>query len=268
MKDYGLVDAWLNAGKSESTKKQYQSHIKEFIEYCTKPDVKGVGMADLESFIEWRCAGKLGRSSRNIVVSCLRSFFSFCYDVGALDFNPAASLSRAPLDDLSKQHVLSIDDVMSALNLEVDSRHKDLLAISFGTGATLNEVLKLKGADIEGFTPFRLSVDEFRVIACCNSMSMFLSKDFLASERNDYLLGGEVPYITAYRWIKSAFERVGIEGVTGTRIRFSSAVYMRSKGASWDYIANQLNCSPIYAMKTFGPLTKDFSMTLDFALSL
>lgn len=272
MDDASAINSWLSSGKSVSTQKIYRRVVADLFSWGNLNGIEFLSdftPVCVQSFVAWRCDGRVGAAAKNQIVAVLRSLFAYCCEIGYLTLNPAQVLESSVVDDLSKSGVLRLPDVLLAIQMEPVSAHSDLLALAFGTGASVMELISVKGADVVSMSPLCFVVGENRrTVACSASMSSKLSFDPKKLSPEDYLVGNKISYVTGWRWMRDALSRINAVRGDGQWLRASSAVHMREGGATWDYIAWQLGYSPLYAMNTYGPLCESPRKDFTFALSL
>lgn len=251
-----------------------------------------------------------GTAQRNLMISAIRSLFKYGYSMGFLKANPAAALQPLPTTRTSRYAIVTASQISRAISYPgwfakptdnylarsldgsfakrpdshqaksfsgkssgsaPQSSAPDLLALSFGTGAKMNELLRLKGkhrvqygVDFKPTShsespPLILAMErKSRHIACSASMQKHLSQHVLTCGPEEYLIKGTdgkpLHYSQAYAFIRNALTWLKVEYTSPNIVRLSAAVHMRRRGATYEYIANQLGCSPEYVVESIAAI--------------
>lgn len=302
--DRQLVEAWLEDGKAPVTVKQYRvrvDHLDQWMQENNVQSLAKIKLSDLDSFLENHFSKRVnsGTAQRNLMISSIRSLFKYGYSMGFLKSNPAAALQPLPTTRTSRYAIVTASQISRAISCPTwfakptydqwarsasgqrfsckagtsiqQSAATDLLALSFGTGAKMNELLRLKGKHRVQYgvdfrptshsesPPLILAMErKSRHIACSASMQKHLSQHVLTCGTEEYLIksadGSPLNYSQAYTFIRNALTWLKVEYTSPNIVRISAAVHMRRRGATYEYIANQLGCSPEYVVESIAAI--------------
>lgn len=130
---------------SESTIASYSNFILDFLHFTDQKPVNKLDENDVRNYIEWAV------SSLNYAVSTHRQMVSgfkhFAY------FYPACSINidkiYMPKKDRKLPVILSIEEVISLLQVTKNLKHRVVLAILYSSGLRISELINLKLSDFD-----------------------------------------------------------------------------------------------------------------------
>ena len=257
--DDALVHIWLKKDKSEKTQKHYTRELKRFIRWLQDNDIHGfrdVRAMHLIAYADW-LPDQWADQTYNQAIATVKSLFSFaCDEMSYIPLNPGVVLTLRKPEPVLPERILTRDEVQAAIGAAWNDDARLFIQTLYGTGIRASEALNLRWSDLTEMngspriTVRRGKGNKTRVISCFASSWQALK---VAPQHDDLIF--DTPYITAYRWVRDAFERSGKRHVSPHWLRHASAVVMRQSGMDWPAIARQLGHSdPSITLKAYSHL--------------
>jgi integrase/recombinase XerD len=133
---------WVH-GKSPNTKRAYSRSVANFQAFVGKP-LRWTTLSDLQAF-ENSLTGK--RSSRAVHLRAIKSLLTFCFKIGATQFNVGAVfVVKASPNNLAARF-LSESEVQRMLVLSSGREHA-LVRLCYGGGFRVSEVVGLRWSEV------------------------------------------------------------------------------------------------------------------------
>jgi len=134
--DAVFLATWLH-GKSEKTRRAYESDIRKFYVSASKPLVQ-VQLADVQAFIDSLASLKV--SSQTRAVAALKSCLSFAVKTGYLQFNVGAAVKLPKGENRLAERIMSEQAVARMLAKEENPRNHAILALLYRADLRAQEV--------------------------------------------------------------------------------------------------------------------------------
>ncbi len=235
--DEQLVALWIH-GRSPRTQDAYRADAARFLASVGKP-LPAVTLADVQRFAD--SLGALAPASQARVLSSVKSLYSFAHRLGYVAFNVGAALRLPKLRDSLGERIVSESAVQRMLALEDDPRNHALLRVMYAAGLRVSEVVGLRWRDLVDrgqagqLTVFGkggktrvvlLSADTWREVVALKGEATHNDPVF-RSQR-----GGHLDRTQAWRIVKAAAERAGINGELSPHwLRHAHASHALDRGA-------------------------------------
>lgn len=156
-----LVEAYLEnlrTGRnlSHNTIEAYTADLGQFEDFCDRAGVGDLSEVDhkmLRSFLANQRARGYSRATVARRCACLRAFFHYAAEVGALDVDPATTLSF-PLKEKRLPRFLSEQETETMLearpgDAELARRDKAIIEVLYATGVRVGELCGLRLTDVD-----------------------------------------------------------------------------------------------------------------------
>lgn len=140
-----VIELWLD-GRPESTTRRYVSWANDFAE---KTGNKPLYLITLQDAQYWRATLEdLSPNSQRTAVACIKSLFTFGFELGALPFNVAKALKSPPSKDTLNERILTESEVQMMIALETQPRNKAILKLLYYGALRVSELVALTWADM------------------------------------------------------------------------------------------------------------------------
>ncbi len=143
-----------NKGYSSNTAKAYEQDLKKLMEYLGDDiDALSITKSELQDFVNFISKYGLAPSTRERIISSLRSFFSFLAEYHNIEKNPAKLLympkkTKKIPEYLTKEEVEMILN-MPDLSTSIGQRDRAMLELDFASGLRVSELVGLNLKDID-----------------------------------------------------------------------------------------------------------------------
>ncbi len=273
---------------SPHTSLAYKNDLGQFVQYCTEMigefDVNKVDSKLLRNWVVYLMENKISARSVNRKISTVKSFYKFLMKEGIVENNPAINI---PVPKLRKKlpHFVAeenlnhlLDDGLFTDDFE-GKRDKLIIALFYGTGVRLSELLNVKRTDVD-LTQFLIKVlgkrNKERIIPFPRELKSIFEDYF---EEKEKLFGtspgwvfltqkGEKAYEKLiYRVVKNNLSKVtSLEKRSPHVIRHSYATHLLNKGADLNAVKellghSNLAATQVYTHTTFEKLQNVYEKT-------
>lgn len=144
--DAPFIQAWIRNQQSDRTQEAYAANISRFYREVRKP-LAGVTLFDLQDYGE--SLYDLAPASQVLLLRCVKSALSFCYQVGYLKVNVGAALRLGKPEEKLAQRILSEAQVIKMIALEPELRNHLLLLVLYKAGLRAAEACDLQKHDLQ-----------------------------------------------------------------------------------------------------------------------
>ena len=233
---------------SESTIRNYNSALKEFISFSKAKRSDEVTQADIEKFLLYLSEErKVSTAYLMISISALKFYYDKVLDLGHVTFK-----IRHPRSDKILPEVLSEEEVVKLFWKVRNLKHKCLLMTVYSGGLRLSEVVNLKVSDIDSkrmmifLKGAKGKKDRYTILS--RELLKWLREYYKKEKPKDWLFegstGGQFSMRSVQNIMKAAVERSGIKKhATVHTLRHSFATHMLENGTDLRYIQNLLGHS-------------------------
>ncbi len=261
-------------GFSRHTVEGYLSDLRQFQEYLSPRDFKGLDSNALRGFVS-SLFGKVQPVSIARKVSSLRAFFRFLVKSGVLEKNPASDLTLPKLP--KKLPRFLIQDEAKALVESVEdkdrrcSRDRAILELLYGSGIRVGELVRLDLSHVdfdEGWVKVRGKGNKERVVPLGRKAIEAL-QDYLAERKKE--LGplfvnsrrGRLTQRSVQRIVKRQSLRAGImKRTTPHTLRHSFATHLLEEGADLRGIQELLGHSSLSTTQRYTQISVQHLMEI------
>ena len=140
-----LVELWLD-GRPESTTQRYLYWANHFVE---KTKGKPLHLITLEDAQHWRATLEdLSPNSQRTALACIKSLFTFGFELGALPFNIVKAIKPPPAKDTLNERILTESEVQMMTALEPNERNQAILKVLYYAALRVSELVALKWRDM------------------------------------------------------------------------------------------------------------------------
>jgi integrase/recombinase XerD len=140
-----LVELWLD-GRPNSTTRRYLFWANDFAE---KTRNKPLHLITLQDAQYWRASLEdLSPNSQRTAVACIKSLFTFGFELGALPFNVTKALKSPYAKDTLNERILTESEVQLMIALELQPRNKAILKLLYYGALRVSELVALTWADM------------------------------------------------------------------------------------------------------------------------
>jgi integrase/recombinase XerD len=242
---------------STKTIKSYIGELNRYFLYKREdldtPDIENIKKYLLGKY-------ELGYSSRTVNVS-LQAIKFFYRDVQKLDFVIDIKHAKTPH---KLPVVLSRNEINEIISATSNEKHRLLLALSYGAGLRVSEIVNLQVRDIS--TP-ELSItirqskgNKDRLSVIPEKLALEIEKIIICKDSNDYLFeserGGKLTIRTAQKIFDNSLKKTGIKkSATFHSLRHSFATHLLENGTDIRYVQALLGHSNIRTTQVYTQVT-------------
>lgn len=145
--DEQILDLWLH-GRSPTTQRVYRGDAGRFIAHTAK-SLHRVTLSDLQSWADSLNAAGLKPATQRRLLASIKSLFSFAYGIGYLRFDTAKPLRLPPLRETLAERIIDESLVLRMIALEPSQRNAAILALFYGGGLRVSELVGLRWRDVQ-----------------------------------------------------------------------------------------------------------------------
>ena len=139
-------------GMAESTIESYEIHLRHFYSYCNQFGIEylKIRTRDMKEYIKKSVENGDKRTTVNIRLSAIKSFYDYLMDIEKIEYNPI-SRKLYLKGKTTKTEPLSADEKNMVLTyFESKPEHINLIfKVLFATGLRVSEIASLKNEDIK-----------------------------------------------------------------------------------------------------------------------
>lgn len=230
--------------RSQNTIKQYENHVKEFLQYVNKDQLRAIDRRDLYGYLHY-IAKEKGNSvaTQRSKIAALRHFYSFLMEFDYVDQDITANIEMPKVNPPVRKY-LTVEQVIQVIN-NIDSRNKirdtTIIMLLLTTGMRLSEVVKLNIDDIrQNFIIINGKGNKERVVYITENMKKQLQQYLLVrpdvdtnalfvSEQNNRMSSGAIRYIVNNA-LESAELGIDLDGVSVHTLRHTFATVNYQSG--------------------------------------
>lgn len=144
--DAPYIHSWIRNQQSDRTQEAYAANISRFYREVGKP-LAAVTLFNLQDYGE--SLYDLAPASQVLLLRCVKSALSFCYQVGYLKINVGAALRLGKPEEKLAQRILSEAQVIKMIALEPEPRNHLLLLVLYKAGLRAAEACDLQKRDLQ-----------------------------------------------------------------------------------------------------------------------
>lgn len=244
---------------SRKTCKSYIACLREFFRFSqgrfdiARPDVQAI-----KEFILKKHDADYAPQTINLFLNAIKFFYREvikCHD--PIDISYAKRTRRLPV-------ILSKEEISVLLNAVKNSKHKLLLALAYGSGLRVGEVVKLKARDIDWETNIlyvrKGKGDRDRLTVFPEKLNNDFRQLLFGKNRDDYIFesnrGGRLTSRTAQKIFEHARANAGIQkDVTFHSLRHSFATHLLENGVDIRYVQALLGHRSIKTTQLYTTVT-------------
>ncbi|MEO1208574.1 MAG: tyrosine-type recombinase/integrase [Cyanobacteria bacterium J06638_20] len=263
--DDHLIEMWLEKSESPRTQRVYRRVIKRFRGWLKDKPLQRVTALELLAYQE-AFDPKWSDATRNQQKAAIKSLWTYGCEIQYFPFNiPHAVYKLKKPRPVTAERILTDDQMQEAIDAEPNPKARLFLRFLYSTALRATEAIDVTWDDfkIRGDRVF-LHVqhgkgDEFREVGCSALVYMDLwdAKPENAKPTDKVF---RITYITAWRWVKDAFTRIGKPAASPHWARHAHAVVSHEHGADWHSISRQLgHANASFTMDRYGHFTGDHS---------
>lgn len=146
--DPEIINSWLSDKNSDHTRSLYNNTLRQFQSF-TSQSLVNIKIEDLQLWINSLKLRGYSLHTIRVKVLCLKSLFSYCFDVGYLPLNVAARVKPPKPKETLSQKLLNQDAIEKLI--KTTKTHRDLLMLSliYACGLRVTEVCRLTWHDLQ-----------------------------------------------------------------------------------------------------------------------
>ncbi len=144
--DAPFIHAWIRNQQSDRTQEAYAANITRFYREVGKP-LAEITLFDLQDYAE--SLYDLAPASQVLLLRCVKSAMTFCYQVGYLKLNVGAALRVAKPEKKLAERILSEAQVIKMIALEPEPRNHLLLLLLYKAGLRAAEACDLQKRNLQ-----------------------------------------------------------------------------------------------------------------------
>jgi integrase/recombinase XerD len=144
--DAPFIHAWIRNQESARTQEAYAANITRFYREAGKP-LAAVTLFDLQDYKE--SLYDLAPASQVLLLRCVKSAMSFCYQTGHLKANVGAALRLGKPEEKLAERILSEAQVIKMIALEPEPRNHLLLLVLYKAGLRAAEACALQKRNLQ-----------------------------------------------------------------------------------------------------------------------
>lgn len=236
-----LIEMWLH-GLSLSTQDQYRRTARRFLVFVNKP-LHSASLADIQG---WQLSlGNLSPSSQRTALAAIKSLLSFGHKIGVLENNVGLSMRSPKAQDCLDERILSPDEVVKMISLEVNQRNQLILLLLYSAGLRVSELCQLTWLSVKqrgesGQVTVLGKGGKVRTVLLPASVWNEISGHRGAADANAPVFqsregddnGQHLDRTQVYRIVSAAAKRAGIQGkVSPHWLRHAHASHSLDRGA-------------------------------------
>lgn len=237
--DDHLVDLFLRRKRSENTRRAYAAAIEQFRAFVGGENFGRVTLQHLLDYQEHLAAQNYGQSTQRLKIAVVRSLLTFAQKIGYIHVNVGAAVEAPSPKNTLAERILTEEQVLAMISATKRKRDRVLLRVLYASAGRVSEVAGLTWRDVQpngDAGQVTLYGKGGKTRAVLLSKKTWAELCALRAGLNDPVFvsqrGGALEQSAIWRIVKSAGERVGIEGVSPHWLRHSHASHALERGAS------------------------------------
>jgi integrase/recombinase XerD len=146
--DREIILSWLSDKGSSHTRKLYTTTSRQFLEFVSLP-LEQIRIEDIQ---QWKLSLELRNYSAHTIrvkILCIKSLFSYCFDVGYLSINAAAKVKPPKPKDTLSQKILDRPSIEKLIGATTSERDRALLSLAYACGLRASELCGLRWNDLQ-----------------------------------------------------------------------------------------------------------------------
>jgi integrase/recombinase XerD len=144
--DERLIDLWLH-GRSKCTQRGYRAEAKRFQLFAARP-FREVTLTDLQRYADHLETSGLQPATRRRMLAAVKSLYRFGHELGYLPFDTGKPLRVPALRDTLAERILDESLLIRMIALEPNPRNAAIIALLYGAGLRVSELVGLKWKDV------------------------------------------------------------------------------------------------------------------------
>ncbi|AFZ15569.1 integrase family protein (plasmid) [Crinalium epipsammum PCC 9333] len=237
--DAKLLELWLH-GKSLETQKAYIRDIKSFLNFVSQ-SIVSVTLTDIQNWDNQMIELHLASATRARRLSAVKSLLSFGCKIGVLQVNVGLPVSTPAIKDTIAERILTEAEWLQIITNEPNRKHQLMLQMLYETRARVREFCALKWKDFRDKGDGTATVTLFgkggktRTVTITPELWTALqairngaignAPVFLSQRKKQYST------VQAWRIVKAAGERAGINGISPHWLRHTGATHQLMNGS-------------------------------------
>lgn len=146
--DPEIIRSWLFDKNSNHTRQLYNNTLKQFQSFSSEP-LSNVKIEDIQLWIDSLKLRGYSLHTIRVKVLCLKSLFSYCFDVGYLPFNVAARVKPPKPKETLSQRLLNVADIEKLIRATKTHRDFLMLSLIYACGLRISEASRLTWQDLQ-----------------------------------------------------------------------------------------------------------------------
>jgi integrase/recombinase XerD len=244
---------------SVSTRKNYHSQLRSFLEFIYPKDVGGFARDDIERYMQHLVRSKASVSRQNIAINAIKFYLEYVMKGGRQVY-----YTERPRPEKKLPRVLSAEEVDRMISSTVNIKHKCILLVLYSSGLRMSELLSLK---LEHINEKRKVVEVMVGKGKKDRLTLFsqVAYDWIIKYVEVYKpevwlfegkRGGQYSARSVDRVVKAAAYAAGIEkNVSAHMLRHSFATHLLESGVDLRYIQELLGHNDIRTTETYAHVT-------------
>lgn len=146
--DPDIITSWLFDKNSPHTRSLYHNTVQQFQSFTSQP-LSHIKIEDIQLWINSLKLRNYSLHTIRVKVLCLKSLFSYCFDVGYLPFNVAARVKPPKPKETLSQKLLNVQAIEKLINATKTERDRLMLSLIYACGLRVTEVCRLTWHDLQ-----------------------------------------------------------------------------------------------------------------------
>jgi site-specific recombinase XerD len=235
--DAQVLGMWLARSESPHTRRAYERTVRELLAHAGRP-LAALRVSDVQAWLE-TLTDKAPATVRQRLAA-IKSLMTFAHELGYIEFNAGRVLKAPSVKQTLAERILSEEQVLAMLHAENSPRNRVLLRVLYSSGLRVSEAVSLRWRDVQARDEgVQLTVQGKGGKTRAVRLSVAVSEQ-LQALRED--AGDDAPVFTSRkggsltsrqvgRIVRTAGERVGVEGVSPHWLRHAHASHALERGA-------------------------------------
>lgn len=238
-----LIDELKLRNYSRRTIEAYVYCLRDFLTCCDDAKIGKFNIDEIKNFLLAKQAHGKSPQTVNLYLNSIKFFFNQVLKIRQpIDLKFAKRAQKLPV-------VLSRDEISRILENIKNGKHKLLVALSYGAGLRVSEIINLRVKDIQ-FDELTIHLkgakgNKDRITVFSEKLKSELWNAIVMKNQNDYVFvserGGKLTERTAQKVFETALRRAGIKkDATFHSLRHSFATHLLENGTDVRYVQELL----------------------------